>query len=241
MSFTNLILGSVFDSGTSMSNISSLDYLICAAFALVLGLIIGIVSSYKNKTSKSFIAAMGLLPVIVQTVILLVNGNLGAAVAVFGVFSLVRFRSMPGSAKDIVTVFEAMAVGLACGMGFVGLACVMTLIVSVATIIYAQLPDSKKEPKESESKAKTLKIVVPEDIDYDSDFDETLDKHCSTWSLSSVETTNMGSLFQLKYAIELKDDKATKALLDDLRVLNGNLRVSLNTAPKDKEKEKILL
>lgn len=223
----DFLLGSVFDSGTTMANISAADYLLCAFVALVLGLIIGYVSTYKDRTSKSFIAAMGLLPVIVQTVILLVNGNMGAAVAVFGVFSLVRFRSMPGSAKDIVTVFEAMAVGLACGMGFIGLACLMTLIVSVATVIYTYLPENMKLLKENPKRI--LKMVVPEDIDYDTEFNETLDKHCISWQLESIETTNMGSLYQLQYEVELKDASKSKTMIDDLRCLNGNLRITLNS------------
>lgn len=239
----DLLLGSIYETETTMASVSPADFLICSAFSLILGLVVGLVSAYKNPTSKGFIASMGVLPVIVQTVILLVNGNLGAAVAVFGVFNLVRFRSMPGTAKDMVTVFEAMAIGLACGMGFVGLACLLTLIVSVATIIYASVPE---KPKVSEEKAEkevpmTLRITVPEDSNYDSAFDATLDQHCSSWNLTNVETSNMGSLFQLKYAVSLKDAKASKALVDDLRCLNGNLRVSLNMAPKEKDREKALL
>lgn len=235
---SDLLLGSIFDVETTMASVSPVDFLICSVFSLVLGLIVGLVSSYKSPASKGFIASMGVLPVIVQTVILLVNGNLGAAVAVFGVFNLVRFRSMPGTAKDIVTVFEAMAIGLACGMGYVGLACLLTVIVSVATIIYASVPEKEKEKTTDSTKPipMVLRITVPEDSDYDNAFDATLNEHCTSWSLSNVETSNMGSLFQLKYSVSLKDAKASKALVDDLRCLNGNLKVSLNMAPKEKEK-----
>ena len=235
MQLDNLLLGSIFTEETSMATITTVEFLICAAFAIVLGFIVGLVSSYKNKTSKGFLVAMGLLPVVVATVILLVNGNMGAALAVFGVFSLVRFRSMPGTAKDIVTVFEAMAVGLACGMGFVGLACLMVLIVSVVTIVYASLPDTMKPKFEDKGSSKTLKLVVPEDVDYDHEFNGVLDKYCSNWKMISVETTNMGSLFQIRYDVQLIDDENSKQFIDDLRCLNGNLRVSLNTAAKNKE------
>ena len=241
MQIDDLILGSIFTEETTMASITTMDFLICAVFAIVLGLIVGLVSSYKNETSKGFLVAMALLPVIVATVILLVNGNMGAAVAVFGVFSLVRFRSIPGTAKDIVTVFEAMAIGLACGMGFVGLACLMVLIVSIVTIVYASLPDSMKpQAKKEKAAPKTLRIVVPEDVDYDHEFDEVLNKYCTEWKMTSVETTNMGSLFQVKYSIQLIDEGASKQFIDDLRCLNGNLRVSLNTAAKSKENNNTL-
>lgn len=226
----DFLLNSIFASSeTSFASITMPEFLLCSAVSLALGFVIGLVYRYKNSTSDGFVVAMGLLPIIVQTVILLVNGNVGAAVAVMGVFSLVRFRSMPGSARDIVTVFEAMAVGLATGMGFLGLPVLMVIIVSIATIIYARTPKAAMAAETS----KLLKISVPEDVDYDELFEPILDKYCS-YSLESVETANMGSLYSLKYLVKMKPEAKTKEMIDEIRTVNGNLKVSLSTAPKEK-------
>ena len=233
---SDFLFSSVFEDATTttLANISTPDFLMCSAASLILGLIIGLVYMFKNKTSSNFVVAVGLLPVIVQVVILLVNGNLGVGVAVMGVFSLVRFRSMPGSARDITTVFEAMGAGLATGMGFIGIASLLVLIVSGATVLYALSPLGQENDVKAKSKKKMLKVMIPEDMEYDGVLDEVLAKYGS-YELQTIETASMGALYQLRYAITLNDENSTKALIDELRCLNGNLRISLGLMPTNKK------
>ena len=165
---------------------------------------------------------LALLPLIVQMVITLVNGNLGAGIAVMGVFNLVRFRSIPGSAKDIGSVFLAMAVGLATGMGFLGLAVLFTAIIAVVNVVYVLSPLGR--PHEAE---KTLKIVVPEDLEFDGIFDDVLDRFAAEHELTEVTTSNMGSLYTLEYTLRLREPGMEKRLIDEVRCLNGNLKVTL--------------
>lgn len=231
---SDVLFSSVFEESTTLATISTSDFLLCSAVSLVLGLIIGLVYMFKNKTSSNFVVAVGLLPIIVQVVILLVNGNLGVGVAVMGVFSLVRFRSMPGTARDITTVFEAMGAGLATGMGFLGIAGLLVLLVSGATVLYAISPLGQEKEVKVKSKKKLLKIMIPEDMDYDGIFDEVLSKY-GRYELQSIETASMGSLYQLKYSITLNDEGNTKAFIDELRCLNGNLKISLGLMPSNKK------
>ena len=154
----------------------------------------------------------------------------GAGIAVMGVFNLVRFRSIPGSAKDIGSVFLAMAIGLATGMGFLLLACVFTAVVAVANVAYVLSPFGKqKEPE------KTLRITIPEDLEYDCVFDETLARYTDAHELTEVQTTNMGSLFLLEYAVRMKEPGLEKRMIDELRCLNGNLKISLGRAAAVRE------
>ena len=198
------------------------SFLICSLASLILGLVIAFVYMYKHKYSKNFVVTIALLPIIVQMVIALVNGNIGAGVAVMGVFNLVRFRSIPGSAKDIGTVFFAMAVGLATGMGYITLAALFTVIVGLANIIFVSSPLGQKT---GTSVDRSLKVAIPEDMDYISLFDDLFDQYTSKSELVNVKTTNMGSLYQLEYAITLKDKDQEKLFLDEVRTRNGNLTV----------------
>lgn len=221
------MLDSVFTSiiGTTESTVTTLtsgSFLICSLASLILGLVIAFVYMYKHKYSKNFVVTIALLPIIVQMVIALVNGNIGAGVAVMGVFNLVRFRSIPGSAKDIGTVFFAMAVGLATGMGYITLAALFTVIVGLANIIFVSSPLGQKM---GTSVDRSLKIAIPEDMDYISLFDDLFDQYTSKSELVNVKTTNMGSLYQLEYAITLKDKDQEKLFLDEVRTRNGNLTV----------------
>ena len=156
---SDLMFSSVFGTADSLvSSVSASSFLLCSVVSIVLGLVIAGVYMFRHRYSKNFVVTLALLPLIVQMVITLVNGNLGAGIAVMGVFNLVRFRSIPGSAKDIGSVFLAMAVGLATGMGFLGLAVLFTAIIAVVNVVYVLSPLGR--PHEAE---KTLKIVVPED------------------------------------------------------------------------------
>lgn len=195
--------------------------LLCSVCALVLGAVIALVYSFRTSASKSFVITLALLPAIVQLVITLVNGNLGTGVAVMGAFSLVRFRSVPGTAKEICCIFLAMAVGLATGMGFLAVAVLFTTILCGVLLVYTVLPfgESKRAEKE-------LKITIPESLDYSGIFDDLFTKYTSKTMLMQVRTCNMGSLYRLDYRIILKDLTKEKEFMDALRCRNGNLEIS---------------
>lgn len=223
----DLISTSVFGTTDSLvSSVSTVDFLACCVASIVLGAAVAGIYMFRHSYSKNFVVTLALLPLIVQMVITLVNGNLGAGIAVMGVFNLVRFRSIPGSAKDIGSVFLAMAVGLATGMGFIGLAVLFTLIVAVVNVAYVMSPFGK--PREPE---KTLKVTIPEDLEYDGIFDEVLARYTTDYELVEVRTTNMGSLFQLEYTLRLRQPGLEKKLIDEVRTRNGNLKVSLGRVP----------
>lgn len=189
----------------------------------ILGYFISIIYKYKNSYSKSFVITLALLPMIVQTVITLVNGNLGTGVAVMGAFSLIRFRSAPGGAKEITAIFMAMAVGLAVGTGYYLLAFVFVMLIGTANIIYEKLDIGKSKENE-----KLLKITIPEDLDYETLFDDILSEYLNSWELIQVKTTDMGSLFKLSYQVCFKDNMNSKAFIDELRCRNGNLEIALS-------------
>ena len=219
---TNVITGASLDVSASS--------LICLAAALVLGVVVACVYMYRNVYSKSFVVTLALLPAIVQTVILLVNGNLGVGVAVMGTFSLVRFRSIPGTAREIAAVFFAMAVGLATGMGFVFYAAVFTLVIGAAMIVY-----NISKFGEGNGNRRTLKVVIPEDLDYAGIFDDLFAEYTREATLERVQSTNLGSLFELKYTITLKDSSKEKELLDKIRQRNGNLNITCGRVAAGKE------
>lgn len=215
-------LTSIFGTAESLvAGVSTIDFLLCCAASIVLGAAVAAIYMFRHTYSKNFVVTLALLPLIVQMVITLVNGNLGAGIAVMGVFNLVRFRSIPGSAKDIGSVFFAMAIGLATGMGYLALAALFTFIVGIANIIYVLSPFGKKrEP------SKLLRITIPEDLDYTGAFDDLFEQYATSHELVEVQTTNMGSLFQLDYQISFKSPEDEKKLIDDIRCRNGNLKIS---------------
>lgn len=206
------------DSTTSGANIE--EVLICAGFSIVLGIIAALLYMYRNTYSKGFVATIAVLPTIVQVVIMLVNGNVGAGVAVMGAFSLVRFRSAPGSAREISSIFLAMTIGLATGMGYIWLALMFTLIVGALNVILALVNFGGKRDAD-----KKLKILIPEDLDYTGVFDDVFSEYTKSHELVKVKTTNMGSLFELHYNIVLKDVAREKGLIDEIRTRNGNLSI----------------
>lgn len=195
-------------------------FLICTVVSLLLGALIAFSFSVKQKKSKSFMMTLALLPVIVQVVIMLVNGNLGTGVAVMGAFSLVRFRSIPGNARDICAIFLSMAVGLATGTSHILLAVIFTFVVCVICVIYSVSPLGENKTVE-----KTLTVVIPESLDYTEVFDDIFEKYAKKAELVSVKTTNMGSLFKLHYDIVLKSGANEKQLIDEIRCRNGNLEI----------------
>ncbi len=209
--------------GTSLT---ANTFLICSAVSIILGFLLSLSHIYKNRTTKSFAVTVALLPLIVQVVIMLVNGNLGTGIAVAGAFSLVRFRSVPGSAKEILSIFMAMAVGLATGVGNIGVAVVLTIVLTLANILYTHFNygDNGKFARE-------LKITVPECLNYTEAFKEIFKEYTKEYRIKRVKTTNMGSLYQLTYSIVLKTADSERDLIDKLRTRNGNLEISCNFAP----------
>ena len=198
---------------------------LCTAVSLALGAACAGIYMFRNRYNKSFVVTLVLLPAIVQMVILLVNGNLGTGVAVAGAFSLVRFRSLPGSAREIGSIFLAMAIGLATGTGYLGVAVLFTVLLGAVTLLLTTTGFGEKKTTEKE-----LRMTVPESLEYEDAFTDTLAHYTNRADLLSVKTTNMGSLFELRYAVALKPDISVKAFLDDLRCKNGNLTVQLMQA-----------
>ena len=215
------MLNSILTGASSNIEISSI--LICTLVSLVLGVIVAITHRLTSKYNKNFLITLAILPVLVQSVMLMVNGNLGTSVAILGAFGLVRFRSLPGTSKEILSVFFAMAIGLATGMGHIGFAAIMTAIVALAIIFLSKVPIfSLAKP------TRILKVTIPEDLDYTTIFDEIFDKYLTSHRLEKAKTTDMGSLFDLNYQVVLKSDTNEKEFIDAIREKNGNLRVVLS-------------
>ena len=205
------------------SNTFTIDvYLICTAVSLVLGAVIALTASFRSRLSKSFLLALFLIPAIVQTVIMLVNGSVGTGVAVMGAFSLVRFRSVAGSAKEIVSIFLAMAAGLATAMGYIALALLFVAVICVAMFLASFI-----RLKDKDDLVRELKITVPEDLNYAHSFDDLFEKYTRSSKLLTVKTPNMGSLYKLIYNVELKNEDDMQSFIDELRCRNGNLEIAL--------------
>ena len=195
-------------------------FLICTVISLVLGLGTAMLCMYKSRYTQSFVVTLAMLPAVVQVVIMLVNGNIGAGVAVAGAFSLVRFRSAPGSAREIGMIFLAMAIGLATGMGYVVLAVAFFLIMAAFVVILSAVQFGSSNEYERE-----LKITIPETLDYEGLFDDLFQKYTRSAQLYRVKTSNMGTLYQVDYHIVLKTERIPKEFLDELRCRNGNLNI----------------
>ncbi len=201
------------------------DFLLCLGVALVLGLVMALAYMYRTRYTKSFVITLALLPAVVCMVIMMVNGNVGAGVAVAGAFSLVRFRSVPGTAKEICTLFLAMGAGLICGMGYLAYGVLFTLVMCLMFLLYNRLDLGARRNR---ALYKTVKITVPEDLNYDGVFDEVFEGYARSWELVKVKTTNMGSMFRLTYQLHLKDAVQEKEMIDALRCRNGNLEITVS-------------
>lgn len=214
----------IFDSELT-SVISVPNFLLCIVVSLIIGLIIAFSYMYKTRYTKSFVVTLALLPAVVCVVIMMVNGNVGTGVAVAGAFSLVRFRSVPGTAKEIGTLFLAMGAGLIAGMGYLGYAVLFAIIMCAIFIIYNQLDFGSKK---NAAVYKTLNVTIPEDLDYSGVFDEIFSTYTKSYELTNVKTTNMGSMFRLTYDIILKDAAKEKEFIDKIRCRNGNLEINVS-------------
>ena len=215
------MLNSIFSETASSVLLSSI--LLCSIVSIILGVVIALTHKQTSKYNKNFLVTLSILPLLVQTIIIMVNGNLGTSVAIMGAFSLVRFRSLPGTSKEILSVFFAMTVGLATGMGHLVFAIIITIIGSLAIFILSKVALFNNNKKE-----KILKIMIPENLDYTNVFDDIFETYTEKVELEQVKTTNMGSMFDLSYRIILNENVNEKEFLDDLRVKNGNLKVMIS-------------
>ncbi len=202
-------------------NFSVGQVLACTATSVALGIIISLIFQFRNKTTRGMAMALVLLPALVQMVIMMVNGNVGTGVAIMGAFGLVRFRSNPGNAKDIISVFFSMAVGLATGMGYLTFAVFMVGLIGIVFLALSYMGFGKQR-----GETKQLHITIPENLNYTDMFDDLFEKYTSHVELERVKTTNMGSMFEISYKIILHTDALEKELIDAIRCRNGNLAIS---------------
>ena len=199
------------------------SFLICVLTAVVLGILTALIFSRGKEHTGSFAIALAMLPSVVAMVIMLVNGNLGAGLAVAGTFALVRFRSMPGTAKEITGLFFAVSLGLACGMGYVALAAIFFVLMSLFLFCLEKLHFGESSPAERQ-----LKITIPENLDYEGLFDDLLEQYTERHELMRVRTTDMGTLYELTFRVVLRTASESHAFIDALRCRNGNLGISLS-------------
>jgi hypothetical protein len=212
------ITASALNGSLSLGNV-----LLCSAASLALGFGSALVHMFRSKYNRNFVITLVLLPAMVQIVIMLVNGNIGAGVAVAGAFSLVRFRSIPGSSRDIGSIFFSMAIGFITGMGYILFAAVFLVVVGGASLAL-----SASKFGESGRLERILKILIPENLDYDELFDDLFEEHLESVELDRVRTTNMGSLYELTYIVRFKSSSVPKSFIDALRCRNGNLNISVS-------------
>lgn len=214
----------LFDSELT-SVISVSDFLLCLGFSLAIGLIMSFTYMYRTRYTKSFVVTLALLPAVVCVVIMLVNGNVGTGVAVAGAFSLGRFRSVPGTAKEICALFLAMGSGLIAGMGYLGFAVLFTVVMCAMFLLYNRLDLGAKR---NAAAYKTVTITIPEDLDYTGVFEDIFESYTISHEMVCVKTTNIGSLFRLTYQVTLRDVKREKEMIDKIRCRNGNLEIAVS-------------
>ena len=215
------MFNSIFNANATGLEISTA--LIAAGVAIVLGVALAITHSKTTQTTKGFLVTLATLPLLVMAVMIMINGNLGTSIAILGAFSLIRFRSLQGRAKDLLSIFFAMMIGLACGMGHILFGTVITVIAIIVIIFF-----SFTHFLEPDRHERVLKIVIPEDLDYEEVFEDIFKRYTSRHNLVRMKTMNMGSLYKLTYDIKLKSGVKEKAFLDEIRVKNMNLKVLLS-------------
>ena len=226
----NKIIGSIIGN----ADISIIQFIVPILSALILGFILAKVSMGDNGSSKGFIVTLALLPAIVCVVIMAVNGNIGAGVAVAGAFSLVRFRSAQGTAKEIAGLFLAMTIGLLTGMGYVFYAFIFELIMIAVTVLYRAMDLGSDKKSEL---TRSLRITIPEDLDFTGVFDEIFEEFTTENVLLSAKTSNMGSMFRLDYDVVLRSADVEKKSIDKLRCRNGNLEIAISSLKRHEAAE----
>ena len=218
-----------FNTIFSGDSITLTQGLIAAGTALLLGFISSYVYRFKSYCSKSFAVTLTIIPAIVAMLIMMVNGlSAGAGIAVLGVFSLVRFRSQPGSSRELLAIMLSMAIGLACGGGYITFAVFAAVVVCVVWIILFATPFGNIAKKE-------LRIEIPENLDYEGLFDDIFKEFTTKNEVITVKTVQMGSVYELRYHISLRKDKGEKAFIDAIRARNGNLPVSCGRVKNETE------
>ena len=222
----NTLFNGIFDNSTTASaSIKAPQFLLCIAVSIIIGIFLAFVHGYKNTSSRNFLITLALLPSIVCVIIMMVNGNVGAGVAVAGTFSLVRFRSVPGTAKEIGSLFLAMGTGLVTGMGYLGYAVLFALIIGAMMFL---LNITGFGTVNTSALNKALRITIPEDLNYSEVFDDLFEKYTSKCEVVSVKTSNMGSLYKLHYNVTLRNLSTEKEFIDELRCRNGNLEINMS-------------
>ena len=220
----NEVFKGIFDTASTVT-ISVDKFLLCVGVALLCGIVLAFCYALRTRHTRSFLATLAMLPAVVCVVIMMVNGNVGAGVAVAGAFSLVRFRSVPGTAKEITMLFLAMGAGLIAGMGYLAYSVLFTLILGMVALLWARIdPVAKK----NSALYKTLNITIPEDLDYSQVFDSIFKEYTTSYELIRVKTTNMGSLFRLTFDLTMKAGAKEKDMIDALRCRNGNLEITVS-------------
>ena len=209
------IWGSIFTGSLTLG-----QFLLAIGTSMIFGFVLSLVFMFRNTYTKSFVTALVLIPAVETVVIMLVNDNLGVGLSVAGSFALIRFRSVKGNAKELVAVFIAMTIGIICGTGYVAIAGVFTMLLSLVILMLTITDFGKMSEKD-----RILKITIPESLDYDKVFDSVLEKYTDKYELDSIKTLTLGSLFRLDYKITLKDPDTTKKMIDELRTRNGNLEI----------------
>ena len=215
-----------FNSLLTSENITAITlggFALSVLASILFGLIISYTLQFRNFITKSFAVTLVLLPAAVCTVIMMINGSIGAGIAVAGAFSLIRFRSIPGTAREITAIFIAMAAGLSAGMGYINYGFIFTIFVTIVLLI---LENTGFGENKDNQRNKIIRITIPEDIDYGNIFDDLFEEYTTLHELKQVKTSGMGSLFKLKYTVTLKDVELEKAFIDELRTRNGNLEIS---------------
>lgn len=221
----------MFDCVIEAEGLTASSAMICTGASLVLGFLAAMLYRLKNPgASKNLMISLVVLPVLVQAVIMLVNGSIGAGIAVVGAFNLVRFRSTPGNSRDICYIFYAMGIGLATGMGYIGFAALIAVVVGLALVVLGFIPLFSKN-----ASARLLRVTIPENMDYTGCFDDIFEEYCSKATLVQAKSTSMGTLFELRYEIFEKDMKLEKEMIDKIRCRNGNLTISCGLLPENRE------
>ena len=218
------LLSGIYDT-QAVTAVSLSRFALAAGVSLLLGLVIAAAYMQGTRYTRSFVMTLALLPAIICVIIMMVNGSIGTGIAVAGAFSLVRFRSVPGTAKEICTLFLAMASGLITGTGYLAIAALFTAVMCLVLLILGKVDFGYRR---NADKYKTFRVMVPEDLDYTGVFEDVFNEYTSSCELVQVKTANMGSMFRLTYDVVLSDPSKEKELIDRLRCRNGNLEINVS-------------
>ena len=206
------------------SAITPTQFFLMAGAALAAGFLYAWLMSFRVRSTKRFFIVTALIPFVVASVITFVNGNIGAGVAIGGAFSLIRFRSAPGSADEIAAILAAMGAGIAFGMGYIAYGVMILLCLAVLFLLISFVPLFEHKGMAAEQ---LLKITIPESLAYNGTFDEIFARYLKKIENAGVKTTEMGSMFRLSYKVQLKNPAEEKEFIDELRQKNGNLEISV--------------